>query len=285
VIEPVEITEAAPSPSFCDSAQPTSPSFCDSAQPTSPSFCDSAQPRAQNLDRAPAPAAPQPAAAALAAQLGVQLDPEFLVLALTHRSFAHEAGGIPTNERLEFLGDAVLGLVIAEALYRDNPGVPEGQLAKMRAATVSQAPLAAAARRIGLGHYLLLGKGERRTGGQDKDSILSDAIEALIGATYLAHGLETARALVHRLVGEELAAASLPGGAGDWKTELQEAAQALGLGLPEYQLTGFGPDHAKTFEAEVSVGDVTATGGGNSKKQAEQAAAKAAVQKLTELGT
>jgi len=208
------------------------------------------------------------------------LDPELLVLALTHRSFAHEAGGIPTNERLEFLGDAVLGLVVAEALYRENPGLPEGQLAKMRAATVSQTPLAGAARRIGLGQYLLLGKGERRSGGRDKDSILSDAVEALIGATYLAHGLEPARELVHRLVGEELAAASLPGGAGDWKTELQEATQALGWGVPEYRLTGFGPDHAKTFRAEVVVGDLTASGGGNSKKQAEQVAAREAYRLL-----
>lgn len=217
------------------------------------------------------------------AQLGVQLDPELLVLALTHRSFAHEAGGIPTNERLEFLGDAVLGLVVAEALYRENPGLPEGQLAKMRAATVSQTPLAGAARRIGLGRYLLLGKGERRTGGRDKDSILSDTVEALIGATYLAHGLEPTRALVHRLVGEELAAASQPGGAGDWKTELQEAAQALGWGLPEYRLTGFGPDHAKTFRAEVVVGELVAEGVGNSKKQAEQVAARQACALLGEL--
>src|SRR5690606_28435318 len=119
--------------------------------------------------------------AQLVEKLGVHLDPELLVLSLTHRSFAHEAGGIPTNERLEFLGDTVLGLVVTEALYRDHPELSEGELAKMRAATVSQRALAGIARTLGLGAYVLLGKGELATGGRDKDSILSDTLEALFG--------------------------------------------------------------------------------------------------------
>src|SRR5660397_269471 len=125
----------------------------------------------------------------LTEKLGVRLDPELLVLALTHRSFAHEAGGIPTNERLEFLGDSVLGVIVTEALYRRHPDLPEGELAKMRAATVSQRALAAIARTLDLGPYVLLGKGELATGGTDKDSILADTLEALFGAVYLTHGL------------------------------------------------------------------------------------------------
>jgi formamidopyrimidine-DNA glycosylase len=142
----------------------------------------------------------RPEPTALLEKLGVHLDPELLVLALTHRSFAHEAGGIPTNERLEFLGDTVLGLVVTEALYRRHPDLSEGELAKMRAATVSQRSLASIARHLELGRFVLLGKGEMRTRGFDKDSILSDTVEALIGAAYLSHGLETTRELVHRLV-------------------------------------------------------------------------------------
>ena len=121
----------------------------------------------------------QASAEQLVAQLGVRVDPELLVLALTHRSFAHEAGGIPTNERLEFLGDTVLGIVVTEALYRRHPDLPEGELAKMRAATVSQRSLAAIARTLCLGDYLLLGKGELATGGRDKDSILADTLAGL----------------------------------------------------------------------------------------------------------
>ena len=131
---------------------------------------------------------------------GPTIDPDLLVLALTHRSFAHENGGLPTNERLEFLGDSVLGLVVTEYLYRAHPTVPEGQLAKMRAATVSEPALAAVGRDLGLGEFIRLGKGETLSGGRDKDSILSDTVEALIGATYLTHGLEPTRVVVERLV-------------------------------------------------------------------------------------
>ncbi len=214
------------------------------------------------------------AATPLIEKLGVQLDPELLVLSLTHRSFAHEAGGIPTNERLEFLGDTVLGLVVTEALYRTHPTLSEGELAKMRAATVSQRALAAVARELELGSYMLLGKGELATGGDDKDSILSDTLEALFGAVYLAHGLEEARGVVLRLVGPTLEAAADLGAGLDWKTSLQELAAELGLGAPVYEVVGEGPDHARTFTARAIVGgEARGTGTGPAKKLAEQQAA------------
>ncbi|GEL95099.1 ribonuclease III [Cellulomonas composti] len=217
------------------------------------------------------------AAAELLEKLGVHLDPELLVLALTHRSFAHEAGGIPTNERLEFLGDTVLGLVVTESLYRERPEDSEGVLAKMRAATVSQKGLAGVARELDLGAYVLLGKGELATGGRDKDSILSDTLEAMFGAIYLTHGLEVARGVVERLVGPTLAAAAHLGAGLDWKTSLQEIAAALGLGVPVYDVEGVGPDHARTFTATVVVGgEPRGVGTGPAKKVAEQEAAQEA---------
>ncbi len=217
------------------------------------------------------------AADQLLTKLGVHLDPELLVLALTHRSFAHEAGGLPTNERLEFLGDSVLGVVVTERLYREHPDNPEGDLAKMRAATVSQRALAGIARELDLGRFVLLGKGELATGGADKDSILSDTLEALFGAVYLTHGLETARVVVDRLVGPTLARAADLGAGLDWKTSLQELAAALGMGAPEYVVIGEGPDHARVFSAEVVVGgEVRGTGVGSAKKIAEQEAAESA---------
>ena len=224
------------------------------------------------------------AALPLVEKLGVHLDPELLVLSLTHRSFAHEAGGLPTNERLEFLGDTVLGLVVTEALYRRHPGLPEGELAKMRAATVSQRSLAAIARELDLGAYLLLGKGELGTGGRDKDSILSDTLEALFGAIYLTHGLEGAREVVERLVEGTLAIAADLGAGLDWKTSLQELAARMDLGAPEYVCDGDGPDHARTFTARILLaGAVRGTGTGPAKKVAEQEAAAAAYQALQEL--
>jgi ribonuclease-3 len=214
-------------------------------------------------------------------RLGVHLDPELLVLALTHRSFAHEAGGIPTNERLEFLGDSVLGLVVTESLYRAHPDLPEGALAKMRAATVSQRALAVVARELDLGSFVLLGKGELSTGGRDKDSILSDTLEAVFGAVYLSHGLEPARGLVERLVGPSLAAAADLGAGLDWKTSLQELSAALGLGAPIYEVTGEGPDHSRTFTARALVAGVSrGVGVGSAKKLAEQDAAADAYRAL-----
>ncbi|HEY0187189.1 MAG TPA: ribonuclease III [Cellulomonas sp.] len=221
------------------------------------------------------------ASAQLAEKLGVHLDPELLVLALTHRSFAHEAGGIPTNERLEFLGDTVLGIVVTEELYRSHPTQSEGELAKMRAATVSQRALAEVARELDLGSYVLLGKGELATGGKGKDSILSDTLEALFGAIYLAHGLETSREVVLRLVGPTLTAAADLGAGLDWKTSLQELTAGLGLGAPGYQVTSDGPDHARVFTADAVVaGEVRGSGTGSAKKLAEQRAAARAYDTL-----
>lgn len=214
---------------------------------------------------------------ALTSRLGIQLDPDLLVLALTHRSFAYENGGLPSNERLEFLGDSVLGLVVTDRLYRDHPDLPEGELAKIRAATVSQRALAVVARAIGLGSYVLLGRGETSTGGADKDSILCDTLEAVFGAIYLAHGIEVARNVILDLVGPSLVTAANAGVALDWKTSLQEACAAAGLGLPVYEVTGEGPDHSRVFTARVVVdGVVRSEGTGTAKKLAEQEAAERA---------
>lgn len=180
------------------------------------------------------------AATVLAGRLGVAIDPELLVLSLTHRSFAYENGGLPTNERLEFLGDAVLGIVVTDRLYREHPELPEGDLAKMRASCVSQRALAVVARDLGLGAFVLLGKGEQATGGADKDSILCDSLEALFGAVYLSHGIEVAREVILTLVGPSLERAATAGNALDWKTALQEACAAHGLPAPVYESVGEG---------------------------------------------
>jgi ribonuclease-3 len=212
------------------------------------------------------------------------LDPDLLVLALTHRSFAYENGGLPSNERLEFLGDSVLGIVVTDRLYRDHPDLPEGELAKIRAATVSQRALAVVARAIGLGSFVLLGRGETSTGGSDKDSILCDTLEAVFGAIYIAHGIEVSRDVILRLVGPSLVVAASAGAALDWKTSLQEACAAAGLGSPVYEVTGEGPDHSRTFTARVVVdGEVRAVGTGTAKKLAEQEAAELAFAAISAL--
>jgi ribonuclease-3 len=204
----------------------------------------------------------------------VQVDPELLQLALTHRSFAYEHGGIGHNERLEFLGDSILGQAVTVKLYRDFPDLDEGDLAKRRASLVSTVALAEIARLNGLGEYLRLGKGEELTGGRDKSSILADTVEAIIGATYLSAGPDDATALVLRLVDPLLIDPDRFGAAMDPKTSLQELASALTLGNPAYRVTEEGPDHDKTFHATVVLqGDDIATGSGSSKKTAEMAAA------------
>jgi ribonuclease III len=222
----------------------------------------------------------------LEAAFGVALDPELLQRALTHRSYAYENGGLPTNERLEFLGDSVLGVVITTALYHNHPDLPEGQLAKLRASVVNMRALAVVARRLGpagLGPYLLLGKGEETTGGRDKASILADTLEALLGAIYLQYGLDTASQVIHKLFDPLMAEAARQGAGLDWKTSLQELTAALGLGVPEYRITEAGPDHAKTFTAWVVVaGDRYGGAEGRSKKEAEQRAAEAAWRELSE---
>lgn len=221
--------------------------------------------------------APRGALEALIASLGERIDPELLVLALTHRSFAHEQGGVPTNERLEFLGDSVLGLIVTEHLFAQHPDVPEGDLAKMRAACVSQRALASVARPLGLRSVLLLGRGEGNSGGAEKDSILSDTLEALIGATFLSVGLERTRVMVLRLLAGLLASAASAGAGLDWKTSLQERSAALGLGVPVYQVEHTGPDHARVFTARVLLGTTAyGHGTGSAKKHAEQEAAEMA---------
>lgn len=223
----------------------------------------------------------------LCAQLGVpELDPALLRRALTHRSFAYENGGLPTNERLEFLGDAVLGVVVTEALYLTHPDLSEGRLAKLRAAVVNSRALAEVARTLGLGEHILLGRGEEATGGREKSSILSDTVEALIGAIYLDKGYETASAVVHQLFDPLMAAAADLGAGLDWKTSLQELSADLGLGVPEYLISDSGPDHAKTFVARVRVADqIFGQGSGRSKKEAEQQAAETAWRTLGRAGT
>ena len=221
----------------------------------------------------------------ISAALGVELDTEIVVLALTHRSFAYENGGLPTNERLEFLGDSVLGVIITDALYRTHPDLPEGRLAKLRASVVNMHALAGVGRRIGIGDQLRLGRGEELTGGRDKSSIVADAVEAVIGAVYLEHGLATARAVVQRLFADLLTEAPQLGAGLDWKTSLQELSAARGLGVPEYRVTEEGPDHAKVFAARVLLGgSARGAGAGRTKKEAEQNAAAAAYTSLQAAG-
>jgi len=220
----------------------------------------------------------------LRAALGTaELDAPLLELALTHRSYAYENGGLPTNERLEFLGDAVLGLVVTEALFRRHQGLPEGELAKLRAAVVNSRALASVARGLGLGRHLRLGRGEHSSGGQDKSSILADTLEALIGAVYLDSGFAGAAILVHRLFDPLLDSVVDLGAGLDWKSSLQELAAEHELGAPEYLLDESGPDHAKSFTARVRMAaDIYGHGSGRSKKEAEQRAAQSAWLALSE---
>lgn len=213
-------------------------------------------------------------------EIGVGLPDELLTLALTHRSYAYENGGLPTNERLEFLGDAVLELVITDELFHRHPDRPEGDLAKLRASVVNTAALADVARELtpdGLGAYLLLGRGELISGGADKSSILADAMESLLGAVYLQHGIDTARAVILRLFGSLLDTAPTLGAGLDWKSSLQELTSARGLGAPSYLVTASGPEHDKRFSATVVVMEVEyGVGAGRTKKEAEQKAAAVA---------
>lgn len=204
----------------------------------------------------------------------MSVKPELLDLALTHRSHAYEHGGAPHNERLEFLGDSVLGLAVTTELYRNHPELPEGELAKMRSAVVSTVALAQVARSLDLGMHLRLGRGEELTGGRGKESILADTVEAIIGAVYLGNGPEAADALVLRLIRPLLADPARMSAANDPKTALQEIAAAKSIAPPRYELTSTGPDHRRRFSATVIVGDlISATGVGSSKKHAEMDAA------------
>ncbi len=214
--------------------------------------------------------------------LGIRFGNDYIcVRALTHRSYAYENGGLPTNERLEFLGDAVLGVVITDLIYRAFPLLPEGQLAKLRAATVNMNVLADVARELGVGEAVRLGRGEELSGGRDKSSILADTLEALLGAVYLSRGLPRTGALIRRLFEARVMEAAGRGAALDYKTSLQElAASSLG-GMPSYAIEEEGPDHAKRFTATVSVTGVAyGSGRGRSKKEAEQHAAREAFETL-----
>jgi ribonuclease-3 len=202
--------------------------------------------------------------------------------ALTHRSYAYENGGLPTNERLEFLGDSVLSLVVTDTLFKGHPDLPEGQLAKLRAAVVQMNALAEVARDLRLGSFVKLGRGEEGTGGRDKPSILADTLEAVIGATYIDCGLDEASGLVHRLFDPVIARSSLLGAGLDWKTSLQELTADRSLGVPEYVVKDSGPDHQKLFRAVVKVGSQElGAGEGRSKKAAEQLAAEVAYRSIT----
>ncbi|MBA3529049.1 MAG: ribonuclease III [Propionibacteriaceae bacterium] len=213
-------------------------------------------------------------AAELLAHLGTPLEPELLERALTHRSYAYERGGLPTNERLEFLGDSVLGLAVTEHLYDSYPDLSEGQLAKLRAAVVNSRALADIARGLDLGAVIRLGRGEEITGGRNKSSILADTMEAVIGAVFVQHGIDQARKVVHHLFDPLMAEVATRGAGLDWKTSLQEFASLAGLGVPRYEIVESGPDHAKTFHAVVLIDELRhGPGAGRNKKEAEQNAA------------
>jgi len=206
--------------------------------------------------------------------------------AMTHTSRANEdvSGGVIDNESLEFLGDALLGFVIADMLFRDFPEFDEGQKSKTKASLVSTAALARQAERLGLGDHLLLGRGEEKTGGRRKQALLADGYEALLAAIYLDGGIDQARAFITREFGPLVADVRRSGiGGQDYKSTLQELLQARDMPLPEYRLiAAAGPDHQKQFEVEVAVkGDPLARAVGPSKKEAEQEAARLALRTLT----
>lgn len=211
----------------------------------------------------------------LLGELGVQVDAELLELALTHRSYAYENGGIPTNERLEFLGDAVLGVIVTDYLYKTFPDQSEGRLAKLRAAVVNANSLADVARGLAVGPMVRLGRGEVLSGGLDKTSILADTMEALIGAVYLTGDMPAAEVFVHHLFVPLVHGAEELGAGLDWKTSLQEICASRALKMPVYSVTESGPDHDKRFIARAVVdGHTFDEGRGRNKKQAEQEAAQ-----------
>jgi len=208
--------------------------------------------------------------------------------ALLQRALTHRSAGAEHNERLEFLGDAVLGLTITEELYHRHPDRSEGDLAKLRASIVNTQALAEVGRHLtdeGLGAYLLLGKGEEHSGGADKSSILADGVESLLGAIYLEHGITVAREVIMRLFSTLLDTAPTLGAGLDWKSSLQELTASRGMGAPSYVVTSTGPDHDKEFTATVLVGDVEyGKGVGRTKKEAELKAAAAAWTTLSASG-
>lgn len=225
--------------------------------------------------------------APLFASLGVEVSVASVLQALTHSSYAYENGG-PDNERLEFLGDAVLGQAVTEALFHRFPELPEGELAKRRASIVSTQALAEVAREISLGSYLRLGRGEEITGGRDKPSLLADALEAVFGMVFLEQGPAAATTVIHTLLGPLIEDADNRSESSDPKTTLQEWSAKTGNGVPRYNISATGPDHAKEFAADVYL-DVfpgesqpAGRGLGSSKKAAELDAARAALSAIRE---
>jgi ribonuclease-3 len=209
-------------------------------------------------------------------------DPTLLRRALCHRSWVAEHDGEVSNERLEFLGDAVLGWVIADIAFHQFDALAEGVLTDIRKSVVNAVALAEVAEQIGIGPYLLLGKGEASAGGAEKPSILSDAFEAVLGAVYLDGGTESAYAMVQRWVAPRMSTSADRLDQLDHKTQLQELAARSNRGAPVYDVTSTGPDHAKSFLARVSVdGEVLGEGAGRSKKAAEQSAAAVAAGALS----
>lgn len=234
----------------------------------------------------PAPEAtpdPEPRLTALSARLDHHFaDPMLLALAVTHRSYCAENAGFEPNERLEFLGDAVLSIVVTDHIFWTYPEMPEGELAKLRAALVSAATLAEIAYEVSLGDALRLGKGEDASGGRQKSSILADGMEAVFGAVYLDGGMEAARSLILHLLRERIVQAANGPGGHDYKTQLQELAARQFEELPTYDLRDEGPDHEKRFFATVHLqGRAWGDGEGRSKKLAEQSAAQSAFETLT----
>lgn len=223
---------------------------------------------------------PQSASEQLLSILGTTISPDLLVQALTHRSFSHEHPGTLNYERLEFLGDAVLELVTTETLFANHPDMNEGQLAKMRARAVSEDALSEIAKhKLHVGPYILLGHGEADSGGAEKNSILCDIVEALIGATFVEHGIDEARTVIHRLIDDTLVEVATEGPALDWKTSLTVKAHEMGLEDPEYRMAVEGPEYAQIFTARAVLGEteeVLGTGKGSSKRKAQLAAAEKA---------
>jgi len=259
-----------------------------SPQPSSIETLPSPEPAAAAVPSPPDPAAIEELEAILGHRFA---HPALLLRALTHSSLAHERGALELphedNETLEFLGDAVVGMIVAEYVFRQYPELSEGSLTRLRGALVSRRHLAVVAASLGLGKFLLLGRGEERSGGRAKTALLANAMEAIIGAIYLDAGLEAVRALIDTRVitpvlatlRQQLGAAD---GMGDFKSTLQELLQARHLGQPDYRVTGeSGPDHRKQFFVQVRVaGESVAEGEGRSRKHAEQDAARRAIDKL-----
>lgn len=214
-------------------------------------------------------------------ELGIEVDAQLFELSFTHRSYAYEHPGLASNERLEFLGDAVLEIVVTEHIFRTYPELPEGHLAKLRASVVSSVALAEVARSLDLGGHILLGKGEIATHGDTKTSILADTMEAVIGAIHISAGSAAASRFIHATFDDLIAASEAAGDYADYKTVLQEMCAARGWDLPRYDVVGEGPDHERTFTAVVVVdAREMGTGTAGSKKRAEQIAARIAVKDL-----